>query len=186
MANNSKSGDKGNLWFTSAWVIVTALILLTPLIAMRFTTEVNWTVSDFAFAGAMLVGSGIIYELAARAGNLAYQAGVVLALAASVLIMWTTGAVGIIGSEANPGNLVYVGLVPLAILGAIIARGRAPQMAWAMFVVAVGQVLVPVIAFASLANPKSEALQPEVFVATGVLAALWLGSAWFFRKSTRH
>ena len=185
MADKAKSGGSGNPWLTAAWITITALILLAPLVAMRFTDEVKWTVGDFAFAGAMLVGSGILYELAARVGNLAYQAAVVLALAASVLIMWTTGAVGIIGSETNPGNLVFVGLVPLAIVGAIIARGRAAQMAWAMSVVAIGQILVPVVAFASIANPKSDVLQPEVFIAAAFLAALWFASAWFFRKAAR-
>lgn len=178
-------GRRGNPWITAAWITVTAVLLLTPLIAMQFTDEVNWTVSDFAFAGMMLVGSGIIYELAARAGNLAYQAAVVAALGTGVLIMWTTGAVGIIGSEANPGNLLFVAVVPIAIAGAIVARGRAGAMVWAMVAAAVATLLAPVIAYAGVANPTSEVLTPEVFAATGVFVIGWLLAAVLFRRSVR-
>jgi hypothetical protein len=184
-AQITNDGRGGNNWVTTAWITVTALILLTPLVAMQFTDEVNWTVSDFAFAGALLVGCGITYELAARVGNLAYQAGVVMSLGAGVLTVWVTGAVGIIGSEANPGNLVYLGLVAFAVAAAALARGRPARMSWAMAVVAFGQVLVPPIAYNSLANPQSDVLQPEVFAITGFLTAMWLASAWLFRKAAQ-
>jgi hypothetical protein len=170
---------------SAAWITITALVLLAPAIAMQFSNDVNWTVTDFVFAGALLVGSGLIYELAARVGNLAYQAGVVVALGAVILTMWTTGAVGVIGSEANPGNLLYVAVAALAIIAAIIARGRAAAMVWAMLAAAIGEVLVPVIAFAGVANPTSDVLQPEVLAATGVFAGMWLLSAWLFRRSAR-
>jgi hypothetical protein len=182
-AQENNGGRRGNPKLTAAWTAATALLLLTPLVAMQFTDEVNWTVSDFVFAGGLLVGSGIIYELAARAGNLAYQAAVVVALGAVVLIMWTTGAVGVIGSEANPGNLLYVGVAGLAILGSIVAGGRAAAMRWAMSVAAVATLLVPVIAYAGVANPRSDVLAPEVFIATGVFTAMWLLSARLFHES---
>ncbi len=180
------SGRRGNPWLTAIWVSVTALILLTPLAATQFTDEVSWTVGDFAFAGGMLVGSGIIYEMAARVGNLAYQAAVVVALGAVVLIMWTTGAVGIIGSEANPASLLYVGVAGLAVIGAIIARGRPAGMARAMSVLAIAQLLIPLIAFAGVADPTSDVLPPEVFAATGFFTGMWLLSAWLFRKAARE
>lgn len=187
MAAQTKGGGRGGrAWLTAAWITVTAILLLTPLVAMQFTDEVNWTVSDFAFAGVMLVGSGIIYELAARAGNLAYQAGAVVALGAAVLIMWATGAVGIIGNEANPGNLMFIGVVGLAGFGTLIAGGRARAMVWVMSVAAVAQVLAPVVAYMSVADPASDVLAAEVFIATGVFTAAWLLSARLFWESARQ
>ena len=50
--------------------LATAFILLVPLLAMQFTDEVAWGVFDFAVAGALLGGTGLIHQLAARkAGN---------------------------------------------------------------------------------------------------------------------
>jgi hypothetical protein len=186
MAGNAESGRGGNRWLTAAWTTATVLILLTPLVAMQFTDEVNWTVGDFVFAGAMLLGAGVTYELAARVGNLAYQAGVVVALGTGVLILWVTGAVGIIGSENNPGNQLYLAVVALAVAGAMIARGNARRMVWAMALAAIATVLAPVLAYvAGVADPKSDVLAPEVYGATGVFTVGWALSAFFLRKASQ-
>ena len=41
-------------------------LLLVPFIAMRFTTEVNWTVLDFAVMGFLLLCTGLGIETALR------------------------------------------------------------------------------------------------------------------------
>jgi hypothetical protein len=186
MADRVKNGRGGNGWITAAWTTATAIILLLPLIAMRFTTEVNWTVGDFVIAGGMLLGAGVTYELAARVGGLAYQAGAVVALGTGVVTMWVTGAVGIIGSEDNPGNLLYLATVAFAIAAAIIARGRAGAMVWAMALTALAAIAAPLIAYAGVAQPQSDVLAPEVFIATGVLAAGWALSAFFFSRAAKQ
>ena len=187
MAERASNGSKGgNPWLTAAWTSGAAIILLTPLIAMQFSDEVNWTVGDFVIAGAMLLGAGVTYELAARAGSFAYQAGVVVALGTGILNIWTTGAVGIIGSENNPGNLLYLAVVALAIAGVIIAQGRAARMVWAMGLAAIATLSVPVVAYNGVADPVSDVMAPEVFIATGVLAAGWTLSAFFFHKAARR
>ena len=43
-----------------------AIILVTPLIAMQFTSEVDWTRSDFVIMGVMLFGTGLLCELILR------------------------------------------------------------------------------------------------------------------------
>ena len=79
-------------------VLAAAFILLLPLIAMQFTDEVTWGLFDFALAGALLVGTGLLYELAAsRMGNPAHRATLGVALAAALLLVWIELAVGIFG-----------------------------------------------------------------------------------------
>src|SRR5687768_11394006 len=80
-----------------------ALLLLLPLVA-----GAPWTLADFIFAGVVfgLVGTGI--ELAVRKGNAAYSMAAGLALGASLLSVWITGAVGIIGSENDDANMLYL------------------------------------------------------------------------------
>jgi hypothetical protein len=187
MAERASNGSKGgNPWLTAAWTSGAAIILLTPLIAMQFSDEVNWTVGDFVIAGAMLLGAGVTYELAARVGGLAYQAGVVVALGTGILTLWTTGAVGIIGSEDNPGNQLYLGVVALAIASTIIAGGRASRMVYAMALATFATLAVPVFAYNGVADPASDVMAPEVFIATGVLAAGWALSAFFFHTASRQ
>lgn len=123
MTGNSE-GDGGwrrSRWRIAAWGIAAAFILL-PLLAMLVTHEVNWGPADFAFAAALVVGVGLTYELAVRTTNTcAYRAAVGIALAASFILVWINLAVGIIGSEDHPANLMYWGVLAVGIVGAIIA-----------------------------------------------------------------
>jgi hypothetical protein len=46
--------------------LVTAFVLLLLLVGMLVSDEVNWSVPDFVFAAALLTGTGLLLELAAR------------------------------------------------------------------------------------------------------------------------
>jgi hypothetical protein len=75
---------------------ITVLLLLLPLIAMQFTKEVNWTLSDFGIAGVLLFGTGLLCELAIRKiKNTKYRIAVVLAILLVLLFVWAELAVGI-------------------------------------------------------------------------------------------
>ena len=157
-------------------------MLLLPLVAMQFTDEVNWSETDFIVAGALIGGTGLTFELAARAtANHAYRAAVGLALAAAFLLIWLNLAVGIIGTEDNPLNLIFGAVLATGIIGAVIVRCRPLGMARAMLATALAQLLVAVIA--PTAGVGSMA---PVWWLTGCFAALWLGSAWLFRKAARE
>ena len=77
----------------------TAAILLVPLVAMQFTSEVNWTGGDFIVAGALLGGTGLLFELATsklRTRRTRMMAGVAIVL--GFLFVWAELAVGLVGS----------------------------------------------------------------------------------------
>ena len=58
---SGKAGNNGSLrknrWRVTGWGAA-AVMLLLPLIAMQFTDEVDWDVSDFIIFGAMFAGLG--------------------------------------------------------------------------------------------------------------------------------
>ena len=131
-AGNSNSGRRGGLWRIVVWGGAAAL-LLVPLMAMQFTDEVQWTGSDFAIFGAMLAVPLGVLELAVRAtGSMAYRAAVAVALGAAFLMTWANLAVGIIGSEDNPLNLMFFGVLAVGIVGAFMARFQPRGMAHAL------------------------------------------------------
>lgn len=97
-------------WRMIGWGTAVA-VLLVPL-ALDFP----WTVGDFIFAAVIFAIVGGILELSVwRSPHWSYRIAVGLAVAGAVLHVWITGAVGIIGSEDNPGNLVYLGVLAVAI-----------------------------------------------------------------------
>jgi hypothetical protein len=187
MAGNAKNGGRRRLfWRIAPWVIA-ALILLLPLGAMQFTDEVVWDESDFAVMAAMLFGACGAYEMAARmTGNIAYRAAVGVAVVAAFILIWINLAVGIIGSEDNPANLMYGGVLAVGILGAFIVRFQPHGMARALAATALAQALVGVIALIAGLGPTGVNWPGAIVFLTGFFAVLWLVSAWLFRKAARE
>lgn len=78
---------------------IAGLLLLLPLIAMQFTSEVNWTFSDFIVAGVLLFGTGGLIELAVRKiHKVITRVWVILGILVALLLVWIELAVGIFGT----------------------------------------------------------------------------------------
>ena len=124
-----------------------------------------------------------------KTGNTSYKSAIGLALATPFLLFWVNGAVGIIGNEGNHANLMYFGVIAVGIIGAFIARLEPRGMARALFVTALAQMLVPVIAL-MIWPPQitswGAAGVGGVFVLNAFFATLFLGSAWLFRNAARE
>lgn len=83
-------------------VLVSAILLLIPLIAMQFTDEVNWTLFDFIIAGTLLIGTGLLIELVLRkTKKIKYRIIIILALLIVFLLVWAELAVGIFGTTLS-------------------------------------------------------------------------------------
>lgn len=153
-----------------------ALLLLAPLVAMRFTDAVDWGLEDFLSAGALVLAVGGGLELAVRrTRHRAMRAGAALALATAFVLVGANAAVGVIGSEDNPVNRLYAGVVAVGAMGTLLARFRPRGMALAMVATAIAQVAVAVVAVLAgqgFAGP-----------ATLVFTALWLAAAALFRTA---
>jgi hypothetical protein len=92
--------------------LATACILLLPLVAMQITDEVDWSLADFAVAGALLGGTGLLLELAARKpGNVAYRAAATAIGVAAIVLGEADDAPGLVLF----GGLLIVGTVVLAL-----------------------------------------------------------------------
>jgi hypothetical protein len=181
MASKANGTPGGRIpWRLIGWAIPVALLTI-PLIA-----HFPWTLSDFIVAGAMFAIVGGTFELAVRAsGNVAYRIGAAAALGTAFLLTWINLAVGIIGNEDNPFNLMFFGVIAAALVGAIVARFRAEGMARAMTIAAILQGLIGVGVF------LLDVARAEPPGALGLLllieffAGSWLLSAWSFRKAAR-
>lgn len=180
MAGDTADGGgwRGSRWRRATWGAAAALLLL-PWVAMRITDDMDWDAADFAIFGAMLVGACGAYELAARAtGSRAYRAAVGVALAGAFVLVWMNLAVGLIGSEDNPANLMHGGVLAIGIIGAVVARFQPQGLARALVAMALAQALVAVIALVAGLG--------SALILTGIFVALWLASAWLFRTAARE
>ncbi|MDX2235135.1 MAG: hypothetical protein NW200_11625 [Hyphomonadaceae bacterium] len=174
------SGARRMVGRLALWSGLIGAVLLAPLVAMQVADAVVWTASDFALMGGLLAAVAVTYEIAARRGAGAYRAAAGTALATAFLLVWANGAVGVIGPERHPANLMMGAVLAVAIAGAAFVRGRAGPMAVVLCVTAAAQVVVGVLAGVTMAAP-GDAVGP-----TALFTALWLGSAALFARAARR
>lgn len=163
--------------------IITACILMIPLVAMQFTSDVQWSLSDFIFAAALLFGSGAAFVVVSKvSGSKQYRAATAMALLGAFTLIWISGAVGIIGSEDNPANLLYAGVLAIGFLGSIASRLRPLGMSYVLFVTAAYQFLVPVIALL-IWRPEFSPGVAMVMILNGAWVVLFTGSGLLYRQA---
>ncbi|WP_201984053.1 hypothetical protein [Hymenobacter rubidus] len=164
--------------------LVTALLLLIPLVGRLFLADMAWTLDDFIAAGLLLFGAGLLFVLIARMGNnTPYRLGVGVAVGAGLLLIWGNLAVGFLGSEDNPANLLYGAVLVVALAGAFVARFRPLGMAKAMFAAALAHFSVPLVA-ALIWKPEVDLGMAQVLVLNTVFAGLWVGAGLLFRRAS--
>jgi hypothetical protein len=152
---------------------------------MQMTKEIRWTAADFVAAATMfaLVGAGL--ELAVRAGSSrAYRGGAALALIGGLLTVWTNLAVGIVGSEENPANLLFFVALAVGVAGTALVRARPAGMSAVTFATAIS---ISAAFVAAINLPTDEPFVSHVTEATGagLFTASFLGAGFLFRKAAR-
>lgn len=179
MASNAGGAQHRRIpWRLIGWTIPVVLLTI-PWIA-----HFPWTASDFIVAGAIFAIVGGTFELAVRAsGSRYYRAGAAVALGTAFLLVWINLAVGIIGSEDNPLNLMFFAVIAAAIVGSIVARFQADGMIRAMTVTASLQALIGVgLLLTGWGSSEPPGLL-GLFVLIEFFAVSWLVSAWCFGKA---
>jgi len=185
MAGNTAngSGRRGG-WRKAVWGTA-AFLWLLPLVAMQFTAEVN--LAETIAYGVILLAAVGTYELASalRTRNITYRIAVGVALAAAFLLGWMNGAVGIIGNEGQPANLMFSGVIAVGLVGALVTRFRPRGLSHVLIVVALAQALVPVIALIIWPQVSwGAAGMFGVFALNAFFVMLFVASALLFRLAS--
>lgn len=77
-------------------LLFVAIVLLIPLIAMQFTDEVSWNLTDFFVAAMLLISTGLIFDYILRkikSTNSRIIISILLFLC--LILIWIELAVGI-------------------------------------------------------------------------------------------
>jgi hypothetical protein len=165
-------------------VLVPTAILLIPAAAMLYKVEGwAWSPADFVIMWLLIAGSIAAYKfVASKAPNFYYRVAAAIAVTTGLVLVWVNGAVGLIGSEDNPANTMYAGVIVLGLIGAALARLQPLGMARALFVTAVAQFLVPVIALV-IWRPDFSPGVMQVFALNFCFVLLFAGAALLFRHA---
>lgn len=167
--------------------IATGLLLLIPYIAMKFSEDVVWTLSDFIIAGTMIFGTGITYTLVTRKSEeLAYRVAVGFALFTGLFLIWSNIAVGLIGSENNEFNSLYFLVIGVGVMGAFISRFKATGLMFTLLAMASTQTIIAVAAlFTGMADVPESSVY-EILAVNGFFITLFVVAAMLFRYAAEE
>lgn len=144
----------------------------------------SWDLADFIVFGAMVAGVGVPFAVVMRkSGSSAYRIAAGVALAATFLLLWVNGAVGIIGNESNDANMMFPGVIVIGVIGAFIARFQASGMSRALYATAIAQAIVAVVALVGGLGSTAPAWPQDVLLLSGFFTVLWIISGRLFRKA---
>ena len=104
-------------------------------------------------------------------------------MVAAFILVWMNLAVGIIGSEDNPANLMYFAVLATGFIGAMISRFQPLGMAHVLFAMALAQALVAAIALIAGMHQDPGNSVTEIVNLNGGFVMLWLISALLFRSA---
>ena len=160
--------------------LIALLILLVLLITIQSTDEVAWGI--FVFAFTVLFGASFAYEsIIKKSAPTIYKAAIAIAIVTILILFWINGAVGIIGSEDNPANLMYLGVIIIVIIGSLISQFKPRRMALTLSLAALVQILVPIIALI-IWRPKVDLGVLGIFILNGFFVAMFIISASLFKR----
>ncbi|GAB4383156.1 MAG: hypothetical protein Kow0075_15230 [Salibacteraceae bacterium] len=76
-----------------------AVLLSIPLVAMQFTDEVNWDMTDFVVMGGLLLTCGALLELTYKfTRKVKIRLLISVALLLALFLIWVELSVGVFGS----------------------------------------------------------------------------------------
>lgn len=166
--------------------LLTAGILLIPFVAMQCSSEVEWSLSDFIFMGILIFGTGFTFLFITGTSNdIAYRVAIGFALCTGFFLIWVNLAVGIIGSENNPINLLYFGVIAVGVMGALLVRFKSKGMIFTMFAMALAQALVAVMALAGGYYQSPPGYATGIIGVNSFFITLFVVSALLFRYAAQ-
>lgn len=111
-----------------------------------------------------------------------FRLAIGLAIVATLMLIWLSLGVGIIGQDGDPANLMYFAVVVVGIVGAIVTRLRPVGMKFVLQIMAMVQGIIALIALvAGLGLPWSPPL--EILGLTLFFIAMFAVSAWLFHRA---
>lgn len=111
-----------------------------------------------------------------------YALALGLSVLASLLLVWLSLGVGLIGRDGDPANRLYALVLAVGVAGALLARLRAGGMVWALLGMAAMQAGIGGYAIGrGLGEPWSGPL--ELLLLNGLFVGLFLSAALLFRHA---
>ena len=168
----------GARWRIAAWAGAAALVVV-PVLAWRAYQPFAFEPGHGIMAALVTLVSGLAYEIAVRLpARRTLAGGLALNLLGILTTVWFNGAVGIIGSEDDPANRMFLVPIGIALAGLAVASYRPGVAALVLVMATFGQLGT---FFHALAAGYGFIGPITVF-----FCAIWLAASFLYRRAERH
>jgi len=116
----------------------------------------------------------------------AYLSALAITLFSTLFLMVVIGAVGLIGVEGDPFDLLYFVVVTVGVLGAFTTRLRAEGMKYTLSAMAATQAIIVIVALIVGKQHVEVSSVTEILLLNGFFIALQLSAAKLFAISVEQ
>ena len=112
-----------------------------------------------------------------------YRKAAALGCAATLMLIWLSLGVGILGADGDRANMMYAAVVATGLIGSIAVRFQALGMSRVLIAMAGVQVAITVIALLVGVQDSGASPVAEIVLLNAFFVAMFLASAWLFRSA---
>jgi len=154
-------------------------LLMVPLVASQFFEDWHWGVGGFVRVYVLFFLTGMVMALVARRmGVWSYKAGVGVTLVAGFALGWSTMVQT--ADSGHPERLWYLSVLVVGLIGACLARLKAPGLAVTLFAMAATLALIAVM----LPSGAPPDMARRMAIGHGVYVVLFVASGLMFRHAS--
>lgn len=180
---NTDKTPKSLLQLAVDAVALALIVLMVPLAATFITEEMQWDIADFVIVGLLLFTSFFAYKVLAQKSNMMYRIATGITVLTALFMTWVNLGVGIVGSGPNIPNLLYGAIPVIGFLGAIMVRFKPLGMARTLFVMAIFNAIIALIAIIGSNLHSAEDATLQIIMLNGFFIVLWTAAGLFFRNA---
>jgi len=118
-------------------------------------------------------------------GNIFYKLAVAWALLTGFLLFWVNLAGGIMGSEDNDANVMFVVVIMIGLIASTWVKFQTLEMSYVMLTLAVSHVFIVAIELIFQFGVEGPIWPFDVIGASCIFVVLWFCSALLFRKAAQ-
>lgn len=154
-------------------------VWMVPVVVAQFVEDWHWGVGGFVRVYVLFFLTGMAIALIARRmDSWSYKAGVGVALVAGLALGWSNMVH--VADSGNPANLWYYSVLVVGLVGACLARLKAPGLARTLFAMAATLALIAVM----LPSGAPPYLARNMAIGHAVNLVLFTASGLLFRHAS--
>lgn len=115
--------------------------------------------------------------------NPTYRKAAALGGAATLMLIWLSLGVGILGADGDRANMMYAAVLATGVIGSVVVQFQAQGMSRVLVAMAAVQSVITVIALSVGVQDSGASPVAEIVLLNAFFVGMFLAAAWLFRSA---